>query len=55
MHYIALCTTCITIMLESHTCNFALDPAELEPEEQHEPAPIEDANPEQDQGKPRCI
>jgi hypothetical protein len=28
---------------------------EPEPEEQQEPAPIEGANPEQDQGKPRCI
>jgi hypothetical protein len=42
-------------MLESHTCTFTLDPVEPEPEEQQEPAPIEDANPEQDQGKPRCI
>jgi hypothetical protein len=47
MHYIALCTPCIAIMLESHTCTFVLDP-----EEQQEPAPVEDANPEQDQGKP---
>jgi hypothetical protein len=34
---------------------FALDPTEPEPEELQELAPIEDANPEQDQGKPRCI
>jgi hypothetical protein len=34
---------------------FALDPAEPEPDELHEPAPIEDFNPEQDQGMPRCI
>jgi hypothetical protein len=55
MHYIALCTPCIALMLESYTCTFALDPTELEPKEQQEPAPVEDANPEQDQGKPQCI
>jgi hypothetical protein len=55
MHYIALCTPCIAIMLESHSCTFALDPAEPVPKKQQEPAPIEDANPEQDQGKLRCI
>jgi hypothetical protein len=49
MHYIALCTPCIVIMLESHTYTFALDPTEPEP------ALVEDANPEQDQGKPQCI
>jgi hypothetical protein len=34
---------------------FALDPAEPEPEELQEPAPVEDTNPEQYQGKSRCI
>jgi hypothetical protein len=33
---------------------FALDPTEPEPEELQEPAPVKDANPEQDQGKPQC-
>ncbi len=35
--------------------HFALDPVELEPEELQELAPIEDANPEQEQDKPQCI
>jgi hypothetical protein len=34
---------------------FALDPANTEPEELQEPALAEDANPEKDQGKHRCI
>jgi hypothetical protein len=34
---------------------FTLDLTELEPEELQEPTPVEDVNPEQDQGKPRCI
>jgi hypothetical protein len=34
---------------------FALDPAEPEPEELQELALVEAANPEQYQGKPRCI
>jgi hypothetical protein len=34
---------------------FVLDPAEPEREELQEPAPVEDANPEQDQDKSRCI
>jgi hypothetical protein len=42
-------------MLESHTYTFALDPTKPEPEEQQEPAPVKDANPKQDQGKPQCI
>jgi hypothetical protein len=33
---------------------FALDPTEPELEELQEPAPVKDANPEQDQGKPQC-
>jgi hypothetical protein len=53
MHDITLCTPCIAIILES--CTFVLDLVEPEPEEQQEPAPVEDANPEQDQGKPWCI
>jgi hypothetical protein len=39
----------------SHTYIFVLDPVEQEPEELQDPAPVEDANPEQEQGKPRCI
>jgi hypothetical protein len=55
MQHIALCTPCIAFMLVSHTCIFALDLAEQELEELHEPAPAEETNPEQEQGKPRCI
>jgi hypothetical protein len=32
-----------------------IDPVEQEREEPPEPAPVEDTNPEQDQGKPRLI
>jgi hypothetical protein len=32
-----------------------MDHVEQEHEEPPEPAPVEDTNPEQDQGKPRCI
>jgi hypothetical protein len=47
MHYI-ICH-CLILTL------FALDPTEPEPEELQEAAHIEDSNPKQDQGKPRCI
>jgi hypothetical protein len=33
----------------------AIDHVEQGREEPLEPVPVEDANPEQDQGKPRCI
>jgi hypothetical protein len=33
----------------------AIDPVGQECEEPPEPAPVEDTNPEQDHGKPRCI
>jgi hypothetical protein len=55
MQDIALYTSCIVFMLVSHTCIFAIDPAELELEELQEPAPAEETNPEQEQGKPQCI
>jgi hypothetical protein len=55
MQHIALCTSYIAFMLVSHTCIFVIDPAEQELEELQEPAPTEEANPEQGQGKPRCI
>jgi hypothetical protein len=32
-----------------------IDPVEQEREEPPEPAPVEDTNLEQDQGKPQCI
>jgi hypothetical protein len=55
MHHIALCTSCIAFMLVSHTCIFTIDPAELELDELQKPAPAEETNSEQEQGKPRCI
>jgi hypothetical protein len=55
MHHIAFCTLCIAFMLTSHTCIFMIDPTEQELEELQEPAPAEEANPEQEQGKPQCI
>jgi hypothetical protein len=50
-----LCTPCITFMLVSQTCIFAIDHAEQGREEPPELAPVESANCEQDQDKPRCI
>jgi hypothetical protein len=47
MHYI-ICR-CLILAL------FTLDPVEHEPEELQEPAPVEDVNLDQDQGKPQCI
>jgi hypothetical protein len=43
------------IYLSASPLPTALDPVEQEREEPSEPAPVEDNNPEQDQGKPRCI
>jgi hypothetical protein len=55
MHHIALFTPCITLLALSHTYAFAIEPTEQEPEEPQEPALAEATNPEQEQGKPRCI
>jgi hypothetical protein len=55
MHHITLCTPCIAFMLVSHTCIFAIDPMEPELEELQETTPAKETNPEQEQGKPRCI
>jgi hypothetical protein len=55
MQHITLCTPCIEFILVSHTCIFVIDHVEQGREEPSEPAPVKDANPEQDQGKPRCI
>jgi hypothetical protein len=55
MQHIALCITCITFMLVSHTYIFLIDPVVQELEELQEPAPAEEANPEQEKGKPRYI
>jgi hypothetical protein len=42
-------------MLASHTCTFVIDPVEQGRVEPPEKAPVEGADYEQDQGKPRCI
>jgi hypothetical protein len=55
MQHITLCIPCIAFILMSHTCIFLIDHVEQGHEEPSEPALVEDANPEQDQGKPRCI
>jgi hypothetical protein len=55
MQLAILCTPCIAFMLVSHTCVFAIGHAEQGLEETLEPAPVEGINPEQDQGKSRCI
>jgi hypothetical protein len=55
MQHITLCTPGIAFILVSHTCIFLIDHVEQGREEPSEPAPIEDVNPKQDQGKPRCI
>jgi hypothetical protein len=55
MQHIILCTPCIAFMLVSHTCIFAIDHTEQGHEESSEPAQVEGANSEQEQGKPQCI
>jgi hypothetical protein len=55
MQHTTLCTPCIALMLVSHACKIAIDHAEQGPEETPKPAPVEDVNPEEDQGEPRCI
>jgi hypothetical protein len=55
MQHITLCTPYIAFILVSHTCIFVIDHVEQGREEPSELAPVEDANPEEDQGKPWCI
>jgi hypothetical protein len=55
MQYTNFCTPYIAFMLASHTYTFAIDHAEQGRTEPLEPAPVEGADYEQDQGKPRCI
>jgi hypothetical protein len=55
MHLTTFSTPCIASMLASHTCTFAIDHAEQGRVEPPEPAPVETADHEQDQGKLRCI
>jgi hypothetical protein len=52
MQHTTLYTSCITIMLVSHTCILAIGHTEQGPEKTPEPAPVEGVNLEQDQGKP---
>jgi hypothetical protein len=55
MHLTARCTPCIAFMLVAHTCTFVIDHVEQGRVEPPEPAPVETADYEQDQGKARCI
>jgi hypothetical protein len=55
MHLITLCTPCIAFMLVAHACIFVIDHVEQGRVEPPEPAPVETADYEQDQGKTRCI
>jgi hypothetical protein len=55
MHRIIFYTPCIAFMLVSHTYIFVINHAEQGHEEPTEPAPVEGANIEHEQGKPRCI
>jgi hypothetical protein len=55
MHFAACCTPCIAFILVAHTCTFAIDHVEQGRVEPPEPAPVETADYEQDQGKTRCI
>jgi hypothetical protein len=55
IQFTALCTLCIAFLLVAHTCTFVIDHVEPRRVEHPEPAPVETADYEQDQGKPRCI
>jgi hypothetical protein len=55
MQHITLYTPCIAFMLVFHTFIIVIGHAEQGPEEMPEPAQVEGVNPEQEQGKPRCI
>jgi hypothetical protein len=54
MKHTTLCTLSIAFILASHTCTFAIDHTEQERVEPPKAAPVEDAEYEQDQGKPQC-
>jgi hypothetical protein len=55
MHFIVRCTPCIAFMLVAHSYTFTIDHMEQGRVEPPEPAPVETADYEQDQGEPRCI
>jgi hypothetical protein len=55
MRLIIIYTPCIAFRLVAHGCIFVIDHAEQGRVEPPEPAPVETADYEQDQGKPQCI
>jgi hypothetical protein len=55
MHFTDHYTPCIAFRLVTHACTFAIDHVEQGCVEPPELAPVETADFEQDQGKPRCI
>jgi hypothetical protein len=55
MHHVTLYTLCIALVLMTHPCIFVIDHADHGLEETPVPAQVEASEPEQDQGKPRCI
>jgi hypothetical protein len=55
MHLTTLCTSCIALLFMAHMCIFVIDHVEHGLEKLLEPAPVETADFEKDQGKPRCI
>jgi hypothetical protein len=55
LSHATFCTPYIAFILVSHTCIFVIDHAEQGRVEPLELAPVEGADYEQGQGKPRCI
>jgi hypothetical protein len=55
MHFTARCTPSIAFRLVTHDCTFVIDHVEQGRVEPLEPAAVEIADFEQDQGKPQCI
>jgi hypothetical protein len=55
MQHITLCTPMHYNYLSVSSLCIEVDHVEQGREERSDPAPVEDANPEQDQGKPQCF
>jgi hypothetical protein len=55
IHFITFFTPMHCIYVVAHGCIFAIDHVEQGRVEPPEPAPVEGADYEQDQGKPQCI
>jgi hypothetical protein len=55
LHLTAHCTACIAFMLVAHTCTFVIDHVEQGRVGPPELTPVETADYEQGQGKPRYI